>query len=172
MAGSTRRFTFAAIALPFLFVMMSGLARANSIIVNTTSGESEAAPLCSLPDAIDAHNLQSMVNGCGAGNGLDTRYFVVTGTISIDETLEVTNSILNINGPILGCSGAGPCGITIDGEGSVQILKTDPGTVVELFNLTFAMDAPPPPLRAPRTEPARAAPSSQMAPSWRLTIAC
>ncbi len=47
MAGSTRRFTFAAIALPFLFVVMSGLARANDIIVNTTDGESDAAPLCS-----------------------------------------------------------------------------------------------------------------------------
>jgi hypothetical protein len=78
------------------------------------------------------------VNGCAAGNGLDAIFIEVTGTISIDETLEVTNSLLAIQGPTFGCSGPGPCGITIDGEGSVQILKADAGTVVGLFALTLA----------------------------------
>jgi hypothetical protein len=138
MADRNRRFTFAAITLPFLFLAMSGLARANNIFVNTTDGESDLAPLCSLPDAITAHNNQAIVNGCAAGSGLDTIFIDVTGTISIDETLEITNGIVDIVGPTFGCSGPGPCGITIDGEGNVQILKADPLTIVGLFDLTLA----------------------------------
>ncbi len=138
MAGSNRRYTFAAIALPFLLIAMVGLARANDIFVNTTDGESDLAPLCSLPDAITAHNLETAVNGCAAGNGLDTILIEVTGTIFIDETLEITNGLLDIQGPTFGCPGPGPCGITIDGEDSVQILKTDPGTIVGLLALTLA----------------------------------
>jgi len=41
MAGSNRRYTVAAIALPFLFLVMSGLARANNIFVNTTDGRAQ-----------------------------------------------------------------------------------------------------------------------------------
>ena len=110
MAGSNRRFTVAAVVLPLLFLVMSGWARANEIFVNTTDGESPAAPLCSLPDAITAHNLKIPINGCAAGNGLDAIFFDVTGTILIDEPLEITNGTLAIDGPQLGCSGAGPCG--------------------------------------------------------------
>jgi hypothetical protein len=140
MAGSNRRFTFAAIALPFLFVVMSGLAGATDIVVNTTSGESELAPLCSLPDAITAHNITTAVNGCPAGNGDDRIFFAVTGTILIDEPLEIApiSGSVSINGPTFGCSGAGPCGITINGGGTVQIIVTDPGTTVTLRNLTLA----------------------------------
>src|SRR5580700_5179902 len=137
MAGSNRRLAVAAVVLPLLFLVMSGLARANDIFVNTTSGESELAPLCSLPDALTAHNLEVAVNGCGAGNGIDTIFFDVTGTISIDEPLEITNGLLLIQGPTFGCSGPGPCGITIDGGGTVQILTADSGTVVFLNALTF-----------------------------------
>ena len=54
MAGSNRRVTLAAIALPFLFVAMSGLARANDIFVNTPGSGSESAPLCTLEDAVAA----------------------------------------------------------------------------------------------------------------------
>src|ERR1700722_17579916 len=113
MAGSTRRLTLAAIALPILFVMMSGLAQAKDIFVNTTDGESPAAPLCSLPDAITAHNIQTAVNGCPAGTVNDTIFIDVTGTILIDEPLEIAQGTLFIQGPIFGCSGLGPCGITI-----------------------------------------------------------
>ena len=137
MAGSNRRFTLAVVLLPLLFLAMSGLARANDIIVNTTDGDSDPAPLCTLPDAILAHNLQTAFNGCGAGNGSDTIVFGVTGTISIDETLEITNGALEIEGPPFGCSGPGPCGITVNGEGSVQIIEADSGTTVSLFALTF-----------------------------------
>src|SRR6266436_4397609 len=137
MAGLNRRFTFAAIALPFLFPVMSGLARAGGIFVNTTSGESEAFPFCSLPDAVTAHNIKAIVNGCNAGDGDDDILFAVTGTISIDEPLEIANGHLGIIGPTFGCSGAGPCGITIDGEGTVQIIRADAGTSVFLSALTF-----------------------------------
>jgi hypothetical protein len=138
MADRNRRFTLAAIALPFLFVMMSGLARATTFIVNTTDGESPAAPLCSLPDAITAHNIHAPMNGCPAGSSNDTIFFAVTGTISIDEPLEITSGEVTINGPIFGCSGPGPCGITIDGEGSVEIILADPATSVFLNALTLA----------------------------------
>src|ERR1700688_937136 len=128
----------AVVVLPLFFIVMYALARLHFIVVNTTDGESDLAPLCSLPDAITAHNLQAPINGCAAGNGLDTIFIDVTGTIFIDETLEITNDLLDIQGPTFGCSGPGPCGITIDGEGSVQILKADPGTIVGLFELTLA----------------------------------
>ncbi len=62
MAGSNRRFTLAAIALPFLFVAMSGLARANTIFVNTLEGGSDAT-LCTLPDAIASANSGSRLAG-------------------------------------------------------------------------------------------------------------
>ena len=139
MAGSNRRFTFAAIALPFLFVVMSGFAHASGIFVNTTSGESELSPLCSLPDAVTAHNIKAPVNGCEAGDGDDAIFFLVTGTILIDEPLEIAvdSGHLSINGPTFGCSGAGPCGITIDGGGTVQIIQADAGTMVFLNTLTF-----------------------------------
>jgi hypothetical protein len=139
MAGSNRRYSLAIIALPFLFMVMSGLARANTIVVNTTSGESELAPLCSLPDAITAHNILGTVvgSGCGPGSATDTILFGVTGTIFIDEPLEIASGTLAIDGPDFGCSGAGPCGITIDGEGTVQIIRADAGTSVFLNALTF-----------------------------------
>ncbi|MGH7923870.1 MAG: choice-of-anchor Q domain-containing protein [Candidatus Binatus sp.] len=140
MAGSSRRFTFAAVALPFLFLVMSGSALAISphvITVNTTDGDSDPFPLCTLPDAVAAHNSHAVVNGCSAGTGNDVIDFIVTGTIVIDEPLEITGGILAIEGPTFGCSGAGPCGITVDGGGSVQIVKADSGTTVKLDALTL-----------------------------------
>src|SRR5260370_657373 len=131
MAGSNRRFTLAAMALPFLFVVTSGLARANEITVTTTSGESELFPLCSLPDAIQAANPpHAAVNGCPGGSGNDEIAFNVTGTINIDESLVVTDPILQIVGPDVG-------GIKINGEGSVQIFQAQPGTTLTLSDLTL-----------------------------------
>src|ERR1700722_16702562 len=124
MAGLNRRFAFAGVALPFLFLAMVGLARANDIFVNTTSGESELAPLCSLPDAITAHNLTAPVNGCNAGSGIDTIFIDVVGTILIDEPLEITGGTLDIVGTtIIGPPAPAPVtGVTIDGGGTVQII--------------------------------------------------
>src|ERR1700688_1957186 len=95
----------AVVVLPLFFIVMYALARLHFIVVNTTDGESELAPLCSLPDAITAHNLEIPINGCAAGNGLDAIYFDVTGTIFIDEPLEIINGLLLIQGPNFGCSG-------------------------------------------------------------------
>ena len=137
MAGSNRRYAVAAVILPLLFLVMSGLARASDIFVNTTSGESAPAPLCSLPDAITAHNIQTPMGGCPAGNGIDRIFFDVTGTISIDEPLEIASGNLTITGPLFGCAGPGPCGITIDGGGTVQIILQDAGTSLSLKALTL-----------------------------------
>jgi hypothetical protein len=137
MAGSNRRFAVAAVILPLLFLVMTGLARANDIFVNSTDGESPGAPMCSLPDAISAHNIAGTVNGCGPASGNDRIFFSVTGTIMIDEPLEITGGTLSITGPLFGCTGAGPCGITIDGGGTVQIIQQDPGTSLSLKALTL-----------------------------------
>ena len=69
MAPLSRRYKLAAILFPFLLVAMSGLARANNIFVNTTSGKTQVATACSLPDAIIAHNIggSAPISGCGAG---------------------------------------------------------------------------------------------------------
>ena len=52
MADRNRRFTFAAFALPFLLIAMAGLARANTIVVNTLDAGSQPFPLCTLEDAV------------------------------------------------------------------------------------------------------------------------
>lgn len=134
MARSNRHLTVAAVALPFLFLAMSGRARAiplNLIVVNTLSGGSVVGA-CSLPDAVTAANSQLAVNGCAAGTGADEIEFSVTGTIVLSAQLHVTDAILSIIGPPVG-------GITLNGgSGTFRILKADTGTDVTLENLTFA----------------------------------
>ena len=135
MAGSNRRVTLAAIALPFLFVAMSGLARANDIFVNTPDSGSQSAPLCTLEDAVAAANGHTMINGCGAGNGTDRIMFTVTGTILTDDTLLITDHSLLIIGPSIGCSGPGPCGITIDGVTTHRIFDVENSGYNDLFGV-------------------------------------
>ena len=137
MAGLNRRLTLVALVLSSLLVGMSGLARANVIVVNTTDGESDAAPLCTLPDAVFAHNTALPVNGCAAGSADDTIVFDVTGTITIDEPLEISSGTLVIKGPGFGCSSLGSCGIVISGGGTTQIIVADTGTSVFLDVLTL-----------------------------------
>ena len=147
MADRDRRFTFAAIALPFLFLVMSGLARAipiNMIIVDTLSGGSVMGH-CSLSDAVKAANSGVMQNACPAGTGVDEITFAVTGTIFLDvgnTPLNISDPLLTIAGPSLGCSGSGPCGITISGDfypgthgGIINTNTTN--TVLTLQNLSF-----------------------------------
>jgi hypothetical protein len=142
MAGLNKRFMLAAILFPLLVLATSRWAQAmpppTIISVNTTEGVSEPAPLCSLPDAIAAHNKMTAINGCVAGSGNDVILFEVTGTITIDEPLEIMSGTLIIDGPVFGCTGAGPCGVTISGGSSTQILSADAGTTVTLEVLTFA----------------------------------
>ena len=91
MADRNWRFTLAAIALPFLFVAMSGLARSNDIFVNTPDSGSQSAPLCTLEDAVVAANGHTMINGCGAGNGTDRDNVHCHGHDLTDDTLLITD---------------------------------------------------------------------------------
>ena len=132
MAVRNRRYTFAAIALPFLLIAMAGLARANTIVVNTLDSGSQLFPLCTLEDAVAAANTQTIHGGCPKGTGNDdTIEFIVTGTIFPDNTLALNNSseTLFIEGPSFG-------GITIDGQNHMQIVDAE-GTELEVQNLTF-----------------------------------
>jgi len=140
MAGSNRRFTLAAITLPLLFVVMSGLARANTIFVNTLEGGSDGT-LCTLPDAIATANSGFAVGGCFifTGTGADQIVIGVTGTIFVD----VGKLPLNISDEALEISTFGDGPVVIDG-GLNQ--ETDGGIIfvsslnkfLKLSNLTFA----------------------------------
>ncbi len=132
MADRNRRFTLAAIALPFLLIAMAGLACANTIIVNTLDSGSQPFPLCTLEDAVVAAKTQAIHGGCPAGTGnYDTIEFIVTGTIFPDNTLTIDNTseTLFIEGPFFG-------GITIDGQNTIELVDAE-GTDLEAQNLTF-----------------------------------
>jgi hypothetical protein len=126
MAGSNRRLALAVILLPLLFLTMAGVSRAATIHVNSLSGE-PAFPNCSLPDAVAAAN--GTVNGCTLGTGSDTIVFDLTGTITIDEPLVVTDANLTIQGRL-------ESPVIIDGSGITQILDHEAGNLT-LNNLTF-----------------------------------
>ena len=82
MAVRIRRSALAAIVLPVLFLAIGGLARANTIIVNTLDSGTQPFPLCTLEDAVLAAETQLPQGGCPAGTGnFDTIEFIVTGTI-------------------------------------------------------------------------------------------
>ncbi len=141
MADLNRRFTLAAIVLPVLFLVMSGLARATDIIVTTLNGGSVTGQ-CSLVDAVKAANTETAQNGCAAGSGDDAIFFDVTGTIDVDTAdlpLSISDPDLAIIGSNIGCSGSGPCGDTINGGNSLTggIILAGSGTTLLLQNLTF-----------------------------------
>ena len=139
MAVSIRRSALAVFALLLLLVVMPGWARATTITVNSLDGGSDPAPLCTLEDAVTAAGTQVTVNGCTAGTGNDTIVFAVTGTISIDFELDISETSLRIIGP------AASPGITISGAAdfSTGIMFVS-GTNLELRNLTLADGATPP----------------------------
>ena len=142
MADRIRSIAFGVVILPFLFLAMAGVASAivpTVITVNTLSGE-PAPGLCSLPDAIAAHDAPGTAfNACALGSGIDIIDFTVTGQITIDETLLITSGNLFIEGPISGGPpGPGPAGgIAISGGGTVGIFQALAGTTVTLANLTL-----------------------------------
>ena len=130
MAGSSRRYTLAAF-VPLLLLAMSGLARANTIIVNTLDGGSQYK-LCTLQDAVTAAETQAPVHGCATGSGdNDTIQFVVAGTIYLSDTLVMTNGAetLSIVGPA--------AGITIDGQLDFELVDVEDGSTLTLKNLTL-----------------------------------
>jgi hypothetical protein len=135
MAGSSKRFTFAAVVLPFLFLVMSGSARAipiNVITVNTLFGGSVIAVPgpCSLTDAVAAANAGATVQNCVGKPGVNEIDFSVTGTITLGATLDTTAGSLAIIGPSVG-------GITISGGNTQQIIDLEAGNLT-LINLTLA----------------------------------
>src|SRR5580658_4611232 len=135
MAGSSKRFTFAAVVLPFLFLVMAGSARAlppTVITVNTTFGGSVIAVPgpCSLTDAVAAANAGTTVQNCVGGTGINEIEFAVTGTITLGATLDTTAPDLRIIGPTVG-------GITISGDNARQIIDAEAGELT-LENLTLA----------------------------------
>lgn len=121
MAISNRRFRLATVVLPLFLLAMSGLARANIIVVNSTNGGSVPAPACTLQDAVVAASTATAVNGCNAGSGNDTIEFSVTGTIATAGGLTLTNNTLSVDGP------AG--GITIDAGGNNPIFLAFGGSL-------------------------------------------
>jgi len=135
MAGSSKRFTFAAAVLPFLFLVMSGSALAipiNVITVNTLFGGSVIAVPgpCSLTDAVAAANAGATVQNCVGKPGDNDIEFAVTGTITLGATLDTTAGALAIIGPTVG-------GITISGGKTQQIFDIEAGNLT-LVNLTLA----------------------------------
>ena len=100
MADPNRRFRLAAITLPLFFLAMSGLARANFISVDTTDDGSVPSH-CTLIDAVQAANSHLAVNACPAGNGTDAIGFSVTGTITLDGELNISDAQLKLTVPLL-----------------------------------------------------------------------
>src|SRR5271166_6374160 len=130
MAGSSRRYTLAAYAVPFLFLAMSGLARANTIIVNTLEGGSHYG-VCTLQDAVAAAETQAPVHGCATGSGdNDTIQFIVGGTIYPSDTLVMNNAAENLT-----IVGPAP-GITINGRFDIELIDVEDSTLT-LKDLTL-----------------------------------
>jgi hypothetical protein len=136
MAGSSRRYTLAAFAASFLFLAMSGLARANTIIVNTLDGGSDYK-LCTLQDAVTAAEEQEPVHGCATGSGdNDTIQFAVAGNIYINGVLVMNNDAerLTIIGPA--------AGITINGQLELGLINVEDSNLT-LKNLTLTEGSAP-----------------------------
>ncbi len=137
MSGLNRRFTLAAIALPFLLLAMAGLSRAATITVTTLADPSGAPGTCSLREAITNANGQnrSGSTNCAAGSGNnDTIVFAsgLTGTITLGSTLPtITDTNLAIIGP------TNPPGITISGGGLVQLMEVGMGATLNVQLLTL-----------------------------------
>ena len=114
MADRIRRVALAAIALPLLFLMMSGLARAATLTVTNTLDSG-------------AGSLRAQILAAASG---DTINFSVSGTITLASSLPAIAISLTIDG-----SGQA---ITVDGATSFQILSVNSGATLNLRNLTIA----------------------------------
>lgn len=131
MADRNWRFALGAIALSsLLFLVMSGAAQAALITVDNLSSTSVAGH-CSLSDAVASANSHSTVGSsdCTAGTGSDTIEFSVTGTIVVTATLDITDAVLEIEGPT-----TAP-GVQINGD-AVEIFDVTNTTFI-LNNLTI-----------------------------------
>jgi hypothetical protein len=116
MADRIRRAAFAAIALPFLLLVLSGMARAATLTVSNTADSGAD----SLRAAIIAH---------ASGDTID---FSVTGTITLLSTLPTITDTLTITGP------TNSPGITISGGATVQLIQVNTAGTLNLQFLTLA----------------------------------
>ena len=114
MADRNRSFVVALIAVPALFLAMSGLARAATLTVTNTLDSG-------------AGSLRGQILAASSG---DTINFSVSGTITLGSTLPAIAINLTIDG-----SGRS---ITIDGASSFQIFNVNPGVTFNLEFLTLA----------------------------------
>jgi Chlamydia polymorphic membrane protein (Chlamydia_PMP) repeat len=112
MADRNRRFTLAAVALPVLFLAMSGLARAATFTVTNINDSGSGS-------------LRAEIMAANTATGTNTIDFSVTGMITLMSSLPTITSSLTITGPT-----SSP-GITISGGGSYQIMTTS-GSATDL----------------------------------------
>jgi hypothetical protein len=122
MADRSRRIALAAIVLPFLFLAMSGLARATLFTVINTNDTGTG----SLRDAINSANLAPTV--------ANTINFSVSGTITLGSTLP---TIVNTSPGSLTIDGSGRS-ITVDGASLYQIFSVNFQATLNLRFLTLA----------------------------------
>jgi CSLREA domain-containing protein len=110
------------------------VAYAATISVNTTADELNSDGDCSLREAIEAANTNSVVDACAAGDPaptVDVIGFSVTGTITLGSTLPAISETLTIDGP-------GAASLTISGGGTVGVLQVSAGTTLNLERVTVA----------------------------------
>jgi CSLREA domain-containing protein len=136
MADRNRRFTVAAIALPFLILLMSGLTRAATITVTTLADPAGLSGTCSLRQAITNANgkNQSGSTNCSGGTGTDTIEFSVTGKITLGSALP---AIANTSPGSLTIDGSGQA-ITLDGANTYTIFAVNSGATLSLQFLTLS----------------------------------
>src|SRR5271169_1218816 len=136
MADRNPRYALAAIALPFLFLVMSGLTRAATITVTTRADPAGVSGTCSLRQAITNANSksQSGSTNCTGGTGSDTIVFAVSGTIMLGSSLP---AIINTSPGSLTIDGSGQT-ITLDGASTYQIFSVNSGATLTLEFLTLA----------------------------------
>lgn len=121
MADRNPRYALAAIALPVLFLAMSGLARATTFTVTNTNDTG----MGSLRDAINSANAATTI--------ANTINFNVSGTITLGSTLP---TIVNTSPGSLTIDGSGQT-ITVDGARLYQVFIVSSGAALTLQNLTL-----------------------------------
>jgi CSLREA domain-containing protein len=111
---------------------------AASIVVNTTDDELNSDGDCSLREALQSANTDTVVDACAAGSGTDT-VSIPAGiyTLSIAGTGEDANATgdLDITSNLT-INGAGLATTIIDGGGIDRVIEVHPGATVQINNVT------------------------------------
>ena len=121
------------------FALPPGAAHAAGIAVTTTADELNNDGDCSLREAIQAANTNSVVDACVAGAGDDTITLPAgTYTLTITGTGEESNVTgdLDILGDLT-MSGAGAESTVIDGGKVDRVLHIQSGRIVEIDGVTI-----------------------------------